>query len=119
MITFLFQFNFDWRHLENDTEKAKYLELIKNPATDYSSIFKQALEAKVFSEILAALLTFKAASSSKHLLGLSRVPRMSTLTMFLGSDEQKNLKALVERSIESSSGLTAAEIKQIQKVFSC
>lgn len=115
----LFQFHFDWRHLASEDEKAKYLELIRNPAKDYASIFKQALEANVFGEILTALLTLKSTNSAKHILGLSRVPRMSTLAMFLGSVDQKNLKELVARSTAPNSGLTGAEINQIEKVFSC
>jgi len=75
------------------------------------------MESKIFGEILDVLLILDTSIFSKHLLGLSRVPRMSTLIMFLGPEDLGKLKELLKRSTSPNSGLTENEIRQIEKVF--
>ena len=91
-----------WNNLRNasDEEKIDYLNVML--PKDYPVIFKHSLEPSVFEEILRLLarLTTKDAknivAASSHLYGLSKVPRVSAMVMFLSQDDKKNLKVLID-----------------------
>ena len=91
-----------WNNLRNasDEEKIDYLNVML--PKDYPVIFKHSLEPSVFEQILRLLarLTTKDAknivAASSHLYGLSKVPRVSAMVMFLSQDDKKNLKVLVD-----------------------
>ena len=91
-----------WNNLRNasDEEKIDYLNVML--PKDYPVIFKHSLEPSVFEEILrllARLTTIDAkniVAASSHLYGLSKVPRVSAMVMFLSQDDKKNLKVLID-----------------------
>ncbi len=102
------QFTNDWSTLKSDEERQGYLGMLESK--DYSLIFKQNMEPTLFTEILATLS--KIDSVAQHLLGLSRVPRISTIVLFLDDRDQKILQNLCEKM---PPGLTDSEIQSINK----
>lgn len=110
------QFLSEWRQLNNVVEgRSKYIRLLSNPDKDYVRIFKHSMEAGIFTEIIETLASKEFVDNlSSHVLGLSRVPRMSTLVMFL--DDQSQLEKLVQLALLQE-GLSASERKEIEKVF--
>ena len=78
------------------------------------------MDAYVFNEIVDTLTSnelFDAEELSAHLLGMSKVPRMSALVMFLNSVEKGRLDKVVEKVFKIST-LSQVEKKEIEKVFS-
>ncbi len=109
------QFVSEWRQLNNVVEgRSKYIRLLSNPDKDYVRIFKHSMDAGIFTEIIETLASKFVDNLSSHVLGLSRVPRMSTLVMFL--DDQSQLEKLVQFALVQE-GLGASERKEIEKVF--
>ena len=111
------QFLSDWRQLDNIVDgRSKYIRLLSNPDKDYVRIFKHSMEAGIFSEIVDTLTSNEdfVDSLSRHVLGLSRVPRMSTLVMFLNDKSQ--LEKLVQLALLQE-GLSSSDRKEIEKVF--
>jgi hypothetical protein len=46
------QFMSEWRQLKTTDSRSDYLKLMKNPSTDYASIFRHSMESAVFSDLL-------------------------------------------------------------------
>ena len=111
------QFLSEWRQLKTCDGRSNYLKLISNPAKDYIRIFKHSMEADIFTDIVDILTSTDFGDVSSHVLGMSRVPRMSALVMFLKSEEKIRLKKLFESARQSSS-LSQSEKKEIEKAFS-
>jgi len=108
-----------WNSLQNgsDEEKIAYLNIMK--PRDYPIIFKHSLEPSVFEQILGVLSRQiidnkeNIETVSTHLYGLTKVPRVSAMVMFLNADDKTRLKTLVNE-IEKS-GSTKENRKQAIK----
>jgi hypothetical protein len=112
------QFMSEWRQLKTPEARSKYIQLISNPTKDYVRIFKHSMEPDIFTDIVNILTSTDFGDLSTHVLGMSRVPRMSALVMFLRSEEKIRLQKLVN-SVCQSSSLSQLEKKEIEKAFSC
>ncbi|TRY74699.1 hypothetical protein TCAL_06407 [Tigriopus californicus] len=107
------QFYSHWRRHSRE-RKSLYLQLLS--AKDYPLIFKQSLEPQVFTEILEALMQVQIGVGN-HLLGLSQVPRITALVMFLSEQEKSNITQLVEKA-KNDSGLSENDLQKITSTFS-
>jgi hypothetical protein len=112
------QFMSEWRQLKTPEARSKYIRLISNPTKDYVRIFKHSMEPDIFTDIVNILTSTDFGDLLTHVLGMSRVPRMSALVMFLRSEEKIRLQKLVD-SVCQSSSLSQLEKKEIEKAFSC
>lgn len=106
------QFTTTWSKLSNQPAKSAFLCLFT--PKDYPLIFKHSLEPHVFSSIVNTLLAME--KISPHLLGLSRIPRISAMIMFLDANEQKKISKLVATSTQENV-LTTADMKELHKCF--
>ena len=111
-----------WNNLANatDTEKIKFLNTMKSK--DYPNIFKHSLEPSVFEQILHLLRRVKESGHDsddigKHLYGLSRVPRVSALVMFLSSADKSSLQDLVNFALQKSAILKSKHKQSIQNML--
>jgi len=97
------QFIKDWRSLKSQQQRYTYLSQLNNHS--YAAIFKSQMESKLFSEIIVTLseagTSLPSKSAAEHLLGLSSLPRISALSMFLSSSEQKLLTSILETAKDS------------------
>ena len=107
------QFMTSWSKLGSDEEKKSYLSLLQSQ--DYPKIFKHSMEPTVLPDILSILNQM--APVSPHVLGLSRIPRISAMIMFLNEKDGAFVRNLTER-IQTESTLSASELKQIKSCFS-
>ena len=113
------QFVSEWKKLKSVDSRIEYLRLLLNPVQDYIRIFKHSMDAYVFNDIINTLTSnecFESKELSTHLLGMSKVPRMSALVMFLDSAEKIRLDKVVAKVLEIST-LSEGEKKQIENVF--
>ena len=106
------QFNTAWTKLSNIDEKVAYLELITKK--DYAKIFKHSMEPILFSDILRVLKNMN--KVSYHLQGISQIPRISALIMFLEEKENAILCNLLQKA-KSEDLLTSNDLEKIEKVF--
>lgn len=107
------QFTNVWHQLKEMEDQITYLSLLG--AADYPRIFKHSMEPSVFSSIIGAMIHFP--KITRPLLGLSRIPRISALIMFLEDKERKILDALLERLPTEPCDLTPSEMECIVKCF--
>ena len=107
------QFATSWSKLTNQQEKESYLCLLNS--SDYLKVFKHSMEPSIFSGILE-VLTNMDKGVSPHLLGISRVPRVSALILFLEEKELCTIRNLVGK-VEKESMLSSSELKEIKKCF--
>lgn len=73
------------------------------------------MEPSIFSGILDVLVNTDK-GLSPHLLGISRVPRISALILFLEEKESSAIRNLVEK-VTKESMLSSSELKEIKKCF--
>lgn len=106
------QFYSHWRRHSLE-RRSLYLQLLGSK--DYPMIFKQSLEPQVFTEILEALLQVQS-GVGQHLLGLSQVPRISALVMFLSEQEKSFIRQLVEKA-KNDAGLSESDLQKITSTF--
>ena len=91
-----------WNGLKDasDEDKIDYLNVLQ--PKDYPIIFKHSLEPPVFEQILKLLFRLvtndetKIEVASKHLYGLSKVPRISAMVMFLNQDDNNSLRRMID-----------------------
>ena len=107
------QFSTTWSTLTNQQEKETYLRLLS--AGDYPKVFKHSMEPAIFSGILEVLRNLKEGLACQ-LLGISRVPRVSAMILFLEETEISLIHGLVE-SVAGESSLSTSELKEIKKCF--
>ncbi|KPJ09503.1 RNA polymerase II-associated protein 3 [Papilio machaon] len=93
------QFMAEWKNLKGKiSARSKYLSIIE--PTKITSIFENALESDVLSEILQILSQDMEMFSNKtvtaYLKGLVRVKRFSALAMFLSTSDKQCLNKLLE-----------------------
>ncbi|XP_050306192.1 RNA polymerase II-associated protein 3 [Anthonomus grandis grandis] len=97
------QFYSVWRTLKLPEEKCKFLKTID--PKELPNIFREAMESKVFSDILEVLsmsCTENFDETFEFLKQLTRVKRFSALTMFMESKDKNCLWKLVGHLRESS-----------------
>ena len=107
------QFSTTWSTLTSQQEKETYLRLLN--VGDYPKVFKHSMEPAIFSGILEVLRNLKEGLAC-HLLGISRVPRVSAMVLFLEEKEISLIHGLVER-VAGESSLSTSELKEIKKCF--
>ena len=106
------QFNTAWTKLTKIDEKVAYLELFTKK--DYAKIFKHSMEPILFSDILGVLKNMN--KISYHLQGISQIPRISALIMFLEEQENAILCNLLQKA-KSENLLSSNDLEKIEKVF--
>ena len=112
-----------WRNLTNaqDSEKLKLLNTMRSK--DYPIVFKYSLEPSVFEQILQLLCRCSKEDDTNHeiiaghVYGLSRVPRVSAMVMFLNSADNASLQQLVNLVVEKSKKLKQKQKESIQNLF--
>merc|ERR1719228_1678154 len=90
------QFLMDWTKCKTVDQRVKYIDQFHE--STYKTVFKNSMEAKHFSEIVAVLAAgvkseiWRKDEIAGHLRGLSQVPRISALAMFMDKKDQKTLR---------------------------
>ena len=85
----------------------------------YSTLFNHSLESEVFDDIVAVLHGNPDAGSSdicRHLVGLSKVPRISAMVMFM--DNRGMLQDLVRSHVDKNGLLDQSEVQSVKNCFS-
>ncbi|XP_068620144.1 RNA polymerase II-associated protein 3-like isoform X2 [Battus philenor] len=113
------QFMAEWKYLKgHDAARGNYLSIIE--PTKIPSIFENALESDVLSEILQVLWKdkekFREKSITAYLKGLCRVKRFSALAMFLSSSDKKVLNELLEHC-KSSENCTEDDLVDLKNKY--
>ncbi|CAH2042022.1 unnamed protein product, partial [Iphiclides podalirius] len=110
------QFMAEWKYLKGRSEaRSNYLSIIE--PSKIPSIFENALESDVLSEILHILAEdmdkFGGKTITAYLKGLCRVKRFSALAMFLSTSDKQLLNKLLERcqTVEKCSEADIADLK--------
>ena len=112
-----------WNSLKDasDLEKLEYLNVMR--PKDYPIIFKHSLEPKVFEQILQ-LLSLRIEKDAgdveivgNHLYGLSKVPRVSAMVMFLCPADTTSFNKLVNNVLEKSQKLKTAQKESIKRLL--
>ncbi|XP_045537506.1 RNA polymerase II-associated protein 3 [Papilio machaon] len=110
------QFMAEWKNLKGkNSARSKYLSIIE--PTKIPSIFENALESDVLSEILQILSQDMEMFSNKtvtaYLKGLVRVKRFSALAMFLSTSDKQCLNKLLEhcKNVEKCSEEDILDLK--------
>ncbi|KPJ04115.1 RNA polymerase II-associated protein 3 [Papilio xuthus] len=110
------QFMAEWKNLKgNNTARSKYMSIIE--PTKIPSIFENALESDVLSEILQILSqdmeVFSEKTVTAYLKGLVRVKRFSALAMFLSTTDKQCLNKLLEhcKNVEKSAEEDILDLK--------
>ena len=67
----------------------------------------------MFSEILSSL--GDTTNAGDHLLGLTKVPRISTLTMFMSTQDRAKVGDMIKA--DKSKSLNAEQREKVRKVF--
>ena len=106
------QFTNDWTKLNTLEEQIGYLELFSEK--DYAKIFKHSMEISVFSSIL--LVLHKMDQVSQHLFGISQIPRISAIIMFLEDEEKIIVDSLLKKA-KLEAALSSTEMGKICQVF--
>ena len=103
------QFSKTWKCVK---DKATYLKKFRTQ--DYPSIFKHSMDPNIFSEILHVLDDIEPVSP--HLLGISRIPRISALIMFLEKNDSQLLHTQITKA-KTENVMTAKELQHIENIF--
>ena len=121
MPSLLPQFCRAWRSLGGgggaSQERRRFLCQLSDPAEDYPRLFKHSLEPQTLSELLRCLGLWEAESvpaAVSHLLGLSRVPRIAAIAMFMGDEERGAVGAVLGKARGHA---TAGDLDEIRKCF--
>ena len=91
-------------------------------AKDYPAVFKHSLEPSVFEQIIRVLSRYHKECGgdeavAKHVYGISKVPRVSAMTMFLNSTDKTQLEELVNAVVEKSEHLKSKQKNSIRNVL--
>ena len=106
------QFTNVWTKLSKVEEKICYLELFSEK--DYAKIFKHSFSQDIFSSILLVLQ--KMDKVSQHMFGISQIPRISAIIMFL-EDEEKIIVDSLLTKVKLEAALSSTEMGKICQVF--
>eukprot|EP00088_Acartia_fossae_P002640 TRINITY_DN11095_c0_g1_i12.p1 TRINITY_DN11095_c0_g1~~TRINITY_DN11095_c0_g1_i12.p1 ORF type:complete len:671 (-),score=174.31 TRINITY_DN11095_c0_g1_i12:480-2465(-) len=107
------QFSKDWRNLKTSETRLQYLSQLGRDS--YPTVFKSQMESKLFSEILTVLSQESTSPQliADHLMGLSKLPRISALVMFLSPGEQRTMTSLLDRAHTCLSAEESSHVKSI------
>ena len=107
-----------WKSMSSAEEKFSFLDGQMNTPKSYRTLFSHSLEPEVFEDIVEVLHDRRndGADICRHLLGLSQVPRVSALVMFM--DNKGKLQELVDKHVIPSSTLEESQIQSIRECFS-
>merc|ERR1719244_1001955 len=88
----------DWKSLRTVVNRSKYLRQFRE--TDYRTVFKSSLDGQLFSEMILVLhhLVQRGADPDivvQQLRGLSGLPRVSAVAMFMSSQDQEKMRYLI------------------------
>ena len=121
VLFFRLQFLTEWKQLNTPEGRFKYVQLLQDPTKDYPKIFKHSMESSIFDELIDLFSTPSlfgdSAEVCRHLLGISRVPRISAHVMFLDSGNLQRLQKLVDVNVSQTSLLSDIEKKEIVQKF--
>jgi len=108
------QFYRDWRSIKDANKRFEFL--CQFTADSYLNIFKNQMESSSFSEILSVLAKgiLSPEKAADHVIGLSQLPRISTLVMFLDTTEKENLRVVL---LAAASALNQTQTSQINRIF--
>lgn len=92
------KFIFDWKQLKTVVNRSKYLRMFKE--NDYRKVFKSSLDGVLFSEIVLVLnhLVQRGVDPEivvQQLKGLSSLPRVSAVAMFMSSQDQEKMRYII------------------------
>ncbi|KRT78313.1 hypothetical protein AMK59_8189, partial [Oryctes borbonicus] len=111
------QFYNSWKTINNEQSRKKYLLKI-NPK-DFKSIFKESLESKPFSDIVA-ILSENCGDTTldlySYLMGLTEVKRFGALIMFMSLIDKKNLLNIVDH-LKQNNRYSSADIDNLVKLY--
>jgi len=108
-----------WKSLSSEADKFTFLNSQMTTSNSYSTLFNHSLESEVFEDIVAVLHGSPDAESSdicRHLVGLSKVPRISAIVMFM--DNRGILQDLVRSHIDKNESLDKSEVQSVKNCFS-
>ncbi|KAI9206194.1 uncharacterized protein BJ171DRAFT_499061, partial [Polychytrium aggregatum] len=119
----MFEFERDWKSVKRDDEQAyKYFKVI--PTTDYSKIFKNALDSDYLArivEILQKCYIGSEPTDSIYLVldSLSRLPRFEMTLMFMSKKDKTGLTAVLEhlRHHSPGSAFEASDVDRLQRAY--
>jgi Potential Monad-binding region of RPAP3 len=115
------QFISEWKQLKTNESRSKYIRLLHDPARDYVKVFKHSMESNIFTSLVDIFscsdIFTDPVEISQHLLGISRVPRITALVMFLSSGEKRILQELIDKNVRPNSVLKEQEKNEILKAF--
>ena len=110
-----------WKGLASWEDKFRFLEKQMASAKAYPALFNHSLEAQVFEDMVDVLhqasssIATSGADLSRHLVGLSNVPRMSAMVMFM--DNGAKLKELVDKHVMKNDQLDPSQTESVKKCF--
>jgi len=111
-----------WKGLASWEDKFRFLEKQMASAKAYPALFNHSLEAQVFEDMVDVLhqassstATSGSTDLSRHLVGLSNVPRMSAMVMFM--DNGAKLKELVDKHVMKNEQLDPSQTESVKKCF--
>merc|ERR1711915_569915 len=89
----------DWKTLKSIVNRAKYLQQFKS--TDYGKVFKSSMDGILFSEIVQVLNHMVQRGVMPEIIvhqlnGLSRLPRISAISMFMSKHDLDKLKYVID-----------------------
>jgi len=92
------KFFIDWKSLKTIVNRAKYLQQFT--ASDYTTVFKSSLDGVVFTELVMVLnhLVQRGVMPEvvvSQLQGLSGLPRVSAIAMFMSKQDQDRLRYVI------------------------
>ena len=83
------QFHSIWSSLLSLEQKSEFLKR-RIRSNDYQALFKHSLEPEIFEDMIEVIAAMEDADEAvEHLFGLSKVPRISALIMFMSEDKRK------------------------------
>lgn len=111
------QFQMHWNKIRNKPNMCyHYLKQING--LDFPVIFKESLESDIFSSVLAVLsteFTRNGTAVIQYLLGLTKVRRFNTLTLFMTDNDKANVSRLLEYCREL--GNSEEDIAHLKKLY--
>jgi tetratricopeptide (TPR) repeat protein len=87
--------------------------LNKLPATKWKPVFGSSMTPEILADIFKATLAVELPQAVQALVGVSSLPRLSEVIMFMDSGDQKTGKTAVERALKAASGDETAALKRL------
>jgi len=89
----------DWKKLKTVVNRSKYLRQFQE--SDYKHIFKNSLDGLVLAELVTVIHHLVQRGDSpdivlRQMRGLSSLPRLTAVAMFMGKEDKTRLRAVME-----------------------